>query len=67
MYTTCCETEKQKRQFDVNSLHFLHVIIIIAPVSKECYSLSRNINNNINKKLEEQVKQLSLKIQKLKK
>ena len=63
MYTSCCETEKQKRQFDVNSLHFLHVIIIIAPVSH--YSYSHNIN--INKKLEEQVKQLSLKIRKLEK
>ena len=47
-------------------LHFLYVVLIIAQVSTECYSLSGNINNNI-KKLEEQVKQLSLKIQNLEK
>ena len=48
-------------------MNLLHVIVIITQVSKECYSLSGNINNNINKMLEKQVKQLSLKIQKLEK
>ena len=51
----------------MNSLYFLYVVVIIVQVPKLCYSLSGNINNNINKKLEEQVKQLSLKIQKLQK
>ena len=49
----------------MNSLYFLYVVVIIAQVSKLCYSLSGTINSNINKRLEEQVKQLSLKIQKL--
>ena len=48
----------------MNVLYFLYVMVIIAQVSKECYSLINNTNNNTNKKLEEQVKQLSLKIQK---
>ena len=48
-------------------MNLLHVIVIITQVFKECYSLSGNINNNINKMLEKQVKQLSLKIQKLEK
>ena len=48
-------------------MNLLHVIVIITQVSKECYSLSGNINNNINKMLEKQLKQLSLKIQKLEK
>ena len=42
-------------------------MVIIAQISKECYSLIDNTNNNTNKKLEEQVKQLSLKIQRLEK
>ena len=45
----------------MNVLYFLYVMVIIAQVSKECYSLIDNTNNNTNKKLEEQVKQLSLK------
>ena len=51
----------------MNVLYFLYVMVIIAQVSKECYSLIDNTNNNTNKKLEEQVKQLSLKIQRLEK
>ena len=51
----------------MNFLYFLYVIAIIAQVSRECYSLSGNMNNKINKKLVEEVKQLSLKIQKLEK
>ena len=47
--------------------YFLYVIQITVQVSIECYSLSANINNRNNKKLEEQLKQLSLKIQKLEK
>lgn len=47
--------------------YFLYVIQITVQVSIECYSLSANINNSNNKKLEEQLKQLSLKIQKLEK
>ena len=43
----------------------MHVVVIIAQVSKLCYSSSGTINSNNNKKLEEQVKQLSLKIKKL--
>ena len=42
--------------------YFLYVIQIIVQVSTE---FSANINNNNTKKLEEQVKELSLKIQKL--
>ena len=44
-----------------------YIIVVIAQISKECYLLSGIINNNINKKLEEQVKQLPRKIQKLEK
>ena len=44
--------------------YFLYVIQIIVQVSTE---FSANINNNNTKKLEEQVKELSLKIQKLEK
>ena len=51
----------------MNFLYFLYVVVNIAKVSSVCYSLSGTINSNINKKLEEQVKQLSLKIQKLEK
>ena len=43
----------------------MYIVVIIAQVSKLCYSSSGTINSNNNKKLEEQVKQLSLKIKKL--
>ena len=43
----------------------MYIVVIIAQVSKSCYSSSGTINSNNNKKLEEQVKQLSLKIKKL--
>ena len=48
-------------------LHFLYGIVIIAQRSKEFYSLSVNISNGINKKLEENVKQALMKIEKLEK
>ena len=50
----------------MNFLYSLYVLLIIK-LSKEYFSLSCNINNNTNKKLDEQVKQLSRKIQKLEK
>lgn len=43
----------------------MYIVVIIAQVSKLCYSSSSTINSNNNTKLEEQVKQLSLKIKKL--
>ena len=51
----------------MNFLHFSYVTVIITQVSTLRYSLSCNISNNSNKKLEKQVKQLSRKIQKLEK
>ena len=48
-------------------LHFLYVIVTIAQVSKEGFSLSANISNDTNKNLEELKKQISLEIQKLQK
>ena len=48
-------------------VHILYGIVIIAHRSKECYSLSVNISNGINKKPEEHVKQALMKIEKLEK
>ena len=48
-------------------LHSLFVILIIAQVYKECYSLSANISNDLNKKIEELGKQISLEIKKIQK
>ena len=48
-------------------LHSLFVILIIAQVYKECYSLSANISNDLNKKFEELGKQISLEIKKIQK
>ena len=48
-------------------LHSLFVILIIAQVYKECYSLSANISNDLNKKFEELGKQISLQIKKIQK
>ena len=38
-------------------LDCLCVMVIIAKISKKCYSLSADVNNNTNKKLKKQVKQ----------
>ena len=45
--------------------HSLYVIVTIAQVHKKCFSLSGNINNDTNKKLEELKKEILLEIQKL--
>lgn len=48
-------------------LHSLCVMVIIGQVFKECCSLSANVSNGNNKKLEEFKKEISLEIQKLQK
>ena len=48
-------------------LHFLYAILIIAEVSKECYSLSANIRNDLNKRFEKLEKQISLELKKMQK
>ena len=51
--------------------HSLYIIITIAQLSKEFFSLSANIGNDTNKKLEEKLeelkKEISLELQKLRK
>ena len=48
-------------------LHTLYVILIIAQVFNECYLLSANISNDLNKKFEVLGKQISLEIKKIQK
>ena len=48
-------------------LDSLYVIVIIAQVLKECYSLPANISNDTNQTLEDYVKQAFMKIEKLEK
>ena len=48
-------------------MHLLYAIVIIAKTAIESYSVAVNISNDVTKKFEELKKQISLKIQKLRK
>ena len=48
-------------------LHFLHLVVIIAQIRKDCYSLPATISNDKNKTLEDYVKEALMKIENLEK
>ena len=46
-------------------LYFLHLVVIIAQIRKDCYSLPATISNDTNKTLEDYVKEALMKIENL--